>query len=40
MGAKTEMLVYASKDVPGILEAQPAIDRDASAALAEKLSEA
>ena len=40
MGTKIEMLVYASKDVSGILEAQPAIDRDASVALDQKLSEA
>ncbi len=37
MGAKTWMLVYASKDVPETLVAQPAIDRDASTALAKKL---
>jgi hypothetical protein len=37
MGAKTWMLVYASKDVPDVLKSQPAIDRDASTALAKKL---
>jgi hypothetical protein len=37
MGAKTWMLVYASNDVPGIFKARPAIDRDASTALANKL---
>ena len=37
MGAKTWMLVYASENVPGTLAAQPAIDRDASTALAKKL---
>ena len=37
MGAKTWMLVYASKDVPETLKSRPTIDRDASAALARKL---
>ena len=37
MGAKTWMLVYASKNVPDVLKSQPAIDRDASTALAKKL---
>jgi|SRR5688572_24937640 len=37
MGAKTWMLVYASKDVADILRSRPAIDRKASAELAKKL---
>lgn len=37
MGAKTWMLVYASENVADVLKSRPAIDRDASTALAKKL---